>query len=310
MPQGSSNNSRKKGEVYNRRRTTVSASSAPLYHPSIFRYTCRGRLSLDSRVPTAGTCKGIQSQLEHVDHWRLTTRDEAIRVFQQKSEEHEAPARSNAIQQQDNSTAAAHSLEVVNISNVLVYPSTGKNETKATPEDGRKEDWKCYGATEVDLLVLRPENSKQEKIAAVAPYCAPGSTVRDVASPAFGRDRTTTIRLGVIEIVYQTSVAEEEEEEDRQIVDESSRRTAAPSTKAKQEVSPFSTRMWNSSSNVLKQMRLNAQLVYQATQESFPQRTYKASERIILEFSKTWEQTTSLMKRVVFWDWDDDSRKK
>jgi hypothetical protein len=299
-----------KGEVYNRRRKTVASASAsaPLYHPSIFRYTCRGRLSLDSGVPTAGTCKGIQSQLEHIDHWRLTTRDEAIRVFQQKSGEHEAPSRGNAIQQQDNNTAAAHSLKVVNISNVLVYPSSGKDEKNPVLEDGRKEDWKCYGSTEVDLLVLRPEDSKQETIAAVAPYCAPGSTIRDVASPTLGRDRTTTIRLGVLEILYQSAVADDEE--DSPVGDEANKATAPQSPTAKQEISPFSTRMWNSSSNVLNQMKLNAQLVYQATQEDFPQRTYNSSERIIQEFSKTWERTTSLMKRVAFWDWDDGPRKR
>eukprot|EP00980_Cylindrotheca_fusiformis_P003528 scaffold783_cov118-Cylindrotheca_fusiformis.AAC.14 len=304
MPQSNSNLPLAKREINSRRRKSVSSiPAAPLYHPSIFRYTCRGRLDLDSRVPTAGTCKGLQSQLEHVDHWRLTTRDEAIRVFRQKSGEHEAPARSNAIPQQDNNTAAAHSLEVVNLSNVLIYPPSGKDEGKPNPE--RKEDWRCYGSTEVDLLVLRPENSKQEAIAAVAPYCSPGSTVRDVASPALGRDRTTTIRLGVVEIVYQSSMAEDEE--DRDVQSDTNKTMSPQSAQAKQDIVPFTTRMRNSSSNVLKQMGINAQLLYQATKEDFPERTLKSSERIIQEFSKTWERTTTLMKRVVFWDWDDGS---
>jgi hypothetical protein len=308
MPQRKPNSPTERGEVYNRRRKTVASADGPLYHPSIFRYTCRGRLSLDSGLPTAGTCKGMQSQLEHIDFWRLTTRDEAIRVFQQKSGEHEAPARGNPIQQQDNNTAAAQSLEVVNISNVLIYPSLGEDEKKPVPEDGRKEDWKCYGSTEVDLLVLRPENSKEETIAAVAPYCAPGSTIRDVASPTLGRDRTTTIRLGILEIVYQSAVTDDEE--DSPVGDEANKTMAPQSTSAKQEILPFPTRVLNSGSNVLIQMKMNAQLLYEATQDDFPQRTYNSSERIVQEFSKTWERTTTLMKRVAFWDWSDDPGKK
>lgn len=295
--------------VLNRRRRTVPAdSSVPLYHPSIFRYTCRGKFTLDSRVPSAGVCKGIQSKLEHVDHWRLTTKDEAIRVFEHKSGEHEAPSRGPTFDQQNNNTAAAQSLELVDVSNVLVYPSNDKDEEKASTNDGRQEKWRCYGSTEVDLLVLRPKDSKEETIAAVAPYCAPGSSVRDVSSPSLGLDRTTTIRLGIVEILYQSSLSEEEVEDP--MVDE--RKKANPSQKqvTKSDAPHFPIRFWNSANSVLKHMKSNLQLVYQATQDDFPERTLNASTRIVSEFGKTVERATSLMKKVLFWDWDSDSKRR
>jgi len=295
--------------VFNRRRRTVASdSSVPLYHPSIFRYTCRGMFSLDSRVPSAGVCKGIQSKLEHVDHWRLTTKDEAVRVFQDKSGEHETPSRGPTLEQQDNNTAAAQSLELVDVSNVLVYPSNEKDEEQTSPKDGRQEKWRCYGSTEVDLLVLRPKDSKQETIAAVAPYCAPGSSIRDVSSPSLGLDRTTTIRLGILEILYQSSLSEEED--DDPIVDERKKATPSQTQIAKQDTPRLPIRFWNSANNVVKQMNINLQLVYQATQEDFPDRTMNASGRIVNEFGKTIERTTSLMKRVIFWDWDSDSKRR
>lgn len=310
--------------VLNRRRRTVAADSVvPLYHPSVFRYVCRGKFSLDSRVPSAGVCKGIQSKLEHVDHWRLTTKDEAIRVFEHKSGEHEAPSRGPTIDQQDSNTAAAQSLELVNVSNVLVYPSRGKEDKeKNSLDDGRQEKWRCYGSTEVDLLVLRPKGSKEEIIAAVAPYCAPGSTVRDVTSPSLGSDRTTTIRLGLFEILYQSSFTEDDDEDmmaDGNDINNNSNNSSnnnndgkklkSESRVAKPDAIGFPTRFWNSTNNIVQQMKINAQLVYQATQDDFPKRTLQASERISNEFSRTLERTTTLMKRVIFWDWDSDSKR-
>lgn len=295
-----------------RRRTSATDSSAPLYHPSIFRFTCQGKFSLDSRVQSAGVCKGIQSKLELVDHWRLTTKDEAIRVFEHKNDVHEAPSAGGAtFEQQENSTAAAQSLELVDVSNVLVYPRAKKEGEMPLQDDGGTEKWKCYGSTEVDLLVLRPKDSKEETIAAVAPYCSPGSSVRDVSSSSLGMDRTTTIRLGVLEILYQANVAEEEE--DDPIADDNNKQVPA-SQSSNQEVATksdgkgFPTRFWNSSNNVLMSMKINAQLVYHATQEDFPERTVKASGRVVNEFSKTLQRTTSLMKRVLFWDWDGGDR--
>jgi hypothetical protein len=125
----------------------------------------------------------------------------------------------------------------------------------------------------------------------------------------------TTIRLGIIEIVYQTSVTLEEEEK-------SDASSASKHDPLKQKDNKESTitstttavllsapaKVLHSGTNILHNMQLNAQLLYQATQEDYPQRCLQASQRITAEFEKTLDRTVGLMKRVVnlFEDDDDD----
>lgn len=321
---------------------------APMkYQPSIFRYTCRGRLTLDSRTKKdhAGVCHGIQTQLEHVDHWRTTTEEEALQWFQTKAAWADASAAAAATAAaQDQAGEAAHALSTAHVSNVLVYPSSdGSNSDRkssrtksAVPvtDPPTKEEWSCYGTTEVDLLVLRPQQSKEEKIAAVAPFCAPGMTIRDVhALESAGTiDRTSTIRLGILEILYQSTM-EDDDYDDELDEEEVTTATATQDAKSNEEAKEhhtsisrttkykrkkkkqdeeetdgqprpsFPTRVWNSSQKIVTQMQMNAQLIYEATQEDFAERTIQASQRIINEFPKQLDRTLDLMWRVVTWDW-------
>eukprot|EP00537_Pseudo-nitzschia_pungens_P015587 CAMPEP_0172410270 /NCGR_PEP_ID=MMETSP1061-20121228/76794_1 /TAXON_ID=37318 /ORGANISM="Pseudo-nitzschia pungens, Strain cf. pungens" /LENGTH=293 /DNA_ID=CAMNT_0013146445 /DNA_START=59 /DNA_END=937 /DNA_ORIENTATION=+ len=100
-----------------------------------------------------------------------------------------------------------------------------KNTDGSTTVRPREDRIDCYGSTEVDLLVLRPQDAREESIAGVAPFCSPGATVRDVAiaptnlgvgSETGGRERTTTIRLGILEIVYATVLEGLEEGNDNE----------------------------------------------------------------------------------------------
>lgn len=305
-------------------RTMSKQPEEVLYHPSIFRYTCRGRLRLDSKTPTAGVCQGFQSQLEHVDHWRLCSKEEAVQVFQQKSIDDEPPP--DATTSAQDATTTAHALQNIYLSNVLVYPSSkdeeeGSSKTTKPPKEPQDEQWSCVGTTEVDLLVLRPPNSKEESIAAVSPYCSPGMTVRDVSTPTLGRDRTSTIRLGIVEIVYQSSMTEEDLEEEEEASSSSSpaplssdkkqqslqQESNKNTTEPKESISKL-TKFSNAGTGILNQMQINAQLLYQATQEEFPQRTYQASQRVIQECHKTWDRMGGLLKRIASWQDDDDEK--
>lgn len=363
-----------------------SSSSSPIttgtttkYHPSIFRYTCRGRLTLDSMTTKnhAGICHGIQSQLEHVDHWRTTTEEEAIQWFQAKAAWNEgstttpagpggAPATASDAAGVGNT--AAHALQTAHISNVLVYPSqlqqqppsssnNDNNNKYKNPHSQKlvafaknpsilpptKEQWGCYGSTEIDLLVLRPQHSKEEKIVAVSPYCAPGMTIRDVTLPdTQGKERTSTIRLGILEILYQSTMEEDEDEEEEEVdeledhdkVDDmaaTNTATTTPTSNKDEEAmeepvsnkskkkkkrkqtnddddaesnKSFTTKFWKCSQNVWKHMQSNAHLLYQATQEDFVSRTMEASQKIVQEFPKTRDRTLNLMRKVILWDWD------
>jgi hypothetical protein len=339
-----------------------SSHSETLYHPSIFRYSCRGRLSLDSRnggksQHSAGVCRGVQSQLEHIDQWRTMTRDDAISIFQNKTSDYFGDADKDAgINPLDPAAAGpstptssggpsseggahAQALHAVYLSNVLVYPSSEDDDDKkkksvsknipiTTPE---LEEWRCYGTTEVDLLVLRPDNGKggeknadateeEETIAAVAPYTAPGMQVRDLTTNAFGKERTRTIRLGILEIVYSTAMdAVEDAEEDSHNLPNQPNRPAQqqdnhkkdPNTKRHRRKSrteeeedddpKLSTpaRIYQSAQNIAKHMEINAKLVYESTQDNFPERTIEAGKRIYEELPHTLDRTIEMMKKML-----------
>lgn len=346
-----------------RLRSSPTSVAKTLYHPSIFRYTCTGKLSLDSRnggqsKASAGVCHGMQSNLEHIDHWRLSTREEAIKQFEYKSSlgiasgEDDYYSSSGGQHSGDPGASSAHAEQAVYLSNVLVYPQSPsdgedrnddgdeekqtkqiketmvsrKNTDGSTTITPQQETWYCYGSTEVDLLVLRPQNAKDESIAGVASYCAPGVTVRDLAvsptnigigSDTGGRERTTTIRLGILEIVYATVLdgynGEENDnssqEKPKGLVDSKINDTSRGETTKGWISAPM--QVVSSGKKILKHMSLNGQLLYQSAQENYPTRTYEASQRITNEFRKTWDRTTDLMKKVASFalfgdDWDDE----
>eukprot|EP00536_Pseudo-nitzschia_multiseries_P018370 jgi/Psemu1/55256/gm1.55256_g len=361
-----------------------SNTNTALYHPSIFRYTCSGKLSLDSRnggqsKASAGVCRGIQSKLEHIDHWRLSTREEAIKQFEYRSSvdiggaEDDYYNSGGASGDHTGASSAAHAEQAVYISNVLLYPPPaegGKDESDETGSDRgkrkkrsskiketmtsrkntdgsttirpREDKVDCYGSTEVDLLVLRPQNAKDESIAGVAPFCSPGVTVRDVAisptnigmgSETGGRERTTTMRLGILEIVYATVLEGLEEDELNNMNSNNDNNNSSGTTNQNQKpagnepgngdnssstpeskgwvVSGAPMRVVSSGKKILNHMSINGKLLYQTVQDDYPQRTYEASKRITNEFHKTWDRTTGLMKKVASValfgdDWDDE----
>jgi len=332
-----------------------------LYHPSIFRYTCTGKLSLDSRnggqsKASAGVCHGIQSNLEHIDHWRLSSREEAIKLFEYKTSmniaggEEDYYGAANGEHSGDFGGSSAHAEQAVYISNVLLYPPPSpsgeedrkddvdndkkeikehmisrKNSDGSTTITPQQEHWACYGSTEVDLLVLRPQDAKDESIAGVASYCAPGVTVRDLAisptkigtgSDTGGQERSTTVRLGILEIVYSTVLEgyDGEENENKERVKstdaENLNQNAGSDNSKNKGWITASAQVFSSGKKILNHMSINGQLLYQSVQDDFPKRTYEASQRITNEFHKTWDRTTGLMKKVASValfgdDWDE-----
>jgi hypothetical protein len=326
---------------------------------------------------STGVCRGIQSQLEHIDQWRPSTRDTAIQNFISKSIDF---ADSDNENKQTTTTAlppppsppgppngaspnggaaAAHALQAVYLSNVLVYPPEYEQDNKNEGDDDDKkkkkkkkltttpsvtEEWSCYGSTEVDILVLRPtedstdNNRKKDKkddhhhddetIAAVAPYCAPGMTVRDIKG-GLDQERTKTLRLGILEIVYSTTLAEEDDDnqaEDRMKSNnchhhqhnhkennkgqhqEGKKRTSSSDDNDNKDESPNTTntkssaeKVYQSGKNVLKHMQLNGKILYDSLQDDFPTRTYEAGGRIYHELYKTCDRTVGMMKKLSDW---------
>jgi len=148
------------------------------------------------------------------------------------------------------------------------------------------------------------------------------------------KERTSTIRLGILEILYQSTMEDEDEEEEEEeeveeeananededtskLSDDDSKTKKKDSTKSRKKRKKtrrqndedeaaavgWPTRVWKSSGNVWKHMQFNAQLLYQATQEDFTGRTLAAASKIQAELPKTLERTLDLMRRVITWDW-------
>lgn len=336
-------------------------STSKFVHPSIFRYTCTGKLGLKGNTlpgqARMGNCKGIASQLELVDHWRPMTQDQAIMQFQARelvssaptpagidpvagasgggaaggvNGSHQSPAASG-------SPGAAHAVQAVHLSNVLIYPpvppdndkddgkkekkkdedkkehtiveknkKNSKQSTSSPPE--QKEEWTCYGSTEVDLLVLRPHDSNNETIVGVAPYSSPGVTIRDITSPTLGQERTTTIRLSILEILYQNTVSPEDMMDDlnhgqntKDPLSSSSDQSSSSDDKKPGRLPLAPSKVYASSRKIVHHMKLNAELLYSSFQDDFPGRTWQASQRIGNEVEKTVSRTYDTVKRVVTW---------
>jgi transposase len=299
------------------------------------------------------------------------TRDDAISIFQTKSSDYYGDTNKDGINPLDPAAtgpatptsngdpspeggAHAQAMQAVYMTNVLVYPNNideddshdknkkGKkivikkrsNNTNTIPPE--LEEWRCYGTTEVDLLVLRPatsDNTKEnesedETIAAVAPYTAPGMQVRDITSSTLGKERTRTIRLGILEIVYSTAMDATEQEEP-EISSQHRRhgqtqhekngsdqkkvrgRKSRLEEEENEDTSPtLSTpaRVYHSAQNIAKHMEINAKLLYESAQDQFPERTYEAGKRIYEELPLTLNRTIDVMKKVVnFFGGDGDN---
>ena len=361
-------------------RTSASSSSSKLskspptstlVHPSVFRYTCTGKLGLQGDASPGqarmGTCRGIASQLELVDHWRPMTYDEAVMQFQARELASSAPTPTATAGGVDPTSggsgsgggvkgpspsspgaaaASAGALQAVHISNVLIYPpsSPGDDENDKDKKTKRKvvvgkkhstppsskttsnsdeekqqqkqqqqqlehrEEWKCYGSTEVDLLVLRPQDSSNENIAGVSPYTSPGVTIRDVTSPTLGQERTTTVRLSILEILYQNTMSPEDMMDDLNSSSGSSNKNSKHAGSGDGEkksgfaVGP--SKVYESGKKIAHHMKLNADLLYSSFQDDFPGRTLEASQRIGNEFEKTVARTYNTVKRFASWAFD------
>ena len=124
----------------------------------------------------------------------------AVRVFSQQASGSVGDAPSQPTS--DDATAAA--LETALLSQVLIYPNAKKNEqtkTTSSPSSGLPEEelitsqeWSCYGSTELDLLVLRPQGETEEKIVAV---CVTYTGENEVTISILTVDSTNCPRLPI-----------------------------------------------------------------------------------------------------------------
>jgi len=150
-----------------------------LYHPSVYRYRCYGKLQLTSDLPgSEGVCRGFATHLEHVRDIRPSTRRQAIDAFAPIP----PPEMADTFQHTDKE------LTRIMERDAMIYEEN-KNELQETTQKQERaaqttsyHDWDLYGSTEVEVVILKHVDTQQEEIAAVVPRCSFGCSFRDAAS--------------------------------------------------------------------------------------------------------------------------------
>lgn len=293
-------------------------AQTPIYQPSIYSYTCRGAFSAKSEDRgSEGTCRGLRSRLELLSDMDVNTREEAIKSFTYMTDYELEEDDANSLNQKTKS---------ILVSPALIYKDDAAKSTKSElPEEEliKRQEWSCYGSTEVEVLVLKNEASGAEHVAAISPRNV-GVSVRKIEAD---EGSITSIGVGWLNIVVDAGPSFVQEEEDTQQQEpqrdkqqqQSSpqqpqtslpeqvpqRPTGSPGTMSRGRESL--TRFLDFSARVGTQMRQNVYWLYTNMQDDFLSRSYSAGQKITANLPKTLDRTVSYVNKVIEkWQGDDD----
>jgi len=333
----------------------------PRYQPSIYSYMCRGayHASSDANAKEGGVCNGFKSQLEvlYDERQESLTRAEALKRFTSMTAEfdfdpQQDPPHPGAGDALDDEYGGLHEqAQAVLISPALIYKDkdNAKNNTKSVdggdknnkepvvvnpilqdqqtlPEEEliKRQEWHCYGSTEVEYLVLQDLKTGDKKIAAVAPHNT-GISRRTIESDDSIRS-ITRIGLGWLDIIHdnnaiisssdnQHSHHGNEGEDHNNSANDNDDATAAVPT----PIIPMSPtalyaaaketlqRTYDFSAHVGEHMKWNAAWLSDNLRDDFPRRTYQAGQKIVAQLPVTVDQTATSMSKIVgFLLGDDD----
>jgi hypothetical protein len=181
-----------------------------------------------------------------------------------------------------------------------------------------REEWTCYGSTDIEYLVLSDVDTKASKIVAVAPRTT-GVSFRTIQTDDSIR-KITRVGLGILDIVHDNnSILVEEDEEDEQ--DDKAVHPHAGGTM--EEVPPrpqldtlYSAqqslkRTYEFSKKTAEHAKFNIEWLVSNLRDDFPARTYTAGQKIVAQLPKTVDLTldimTKLVRRLIGDDDDDDN---
>jgi hypothetical protein len=283
----------------------------PVFHPSVYRYTCTGALFLSSEATgSEGTCRGLKSRLELLSDLQISTRDGAIRDFTEMNE---------YVLDGDSADSLDQKTKSILVSPALIYKDDtveGKKELLPEEELIKRQEWSCYGKTEVEYLVLKDPKSGNERISALTPRNN-GLSIRRIEADS---GSITNIMVGWLSIVLDTSFFQESTPEinnnknksmDERSPVEEMKPTPAPDTldTAKWAVG----KMYTVSLKMVEHMQGNAAWLSEQVQDDFPQRTGIAGQKIIGNLGNTVDKTFKYMGKLSTQLWrrgegdDDDS---
>jgi len=315
-----------RGERLRRRKQASTANQSPLYIPSIYSYTCRGKYfaSSDKKGGEEGICKGLKSKLEMLydNNQETVTRAEALKRFTTMTADFDLDFEDGAAASNSELHQQAKS---VLISPALIYKdpeATKRNENdplhkdQLVPEEELivHQDWTCYGSTDVEYLVLQDVNTGAKKIAAVAPRTT-GISFREIETDDSLRS-IVRVGLGWLDIIHDNHSVLVDDDEDHHKDSQNNVMPNVEEVPPKPQVDTLDTakrslaKTFDFSCKVAQQMKYNLQWLGNNLQDDFPARTYAAGQKIVAQIPKTVDLTVDFMGKLVKrWtgdDFDDD----
>jgi len=319
-----------------------------LYRPSIYSYMCRGayHASSDAKEGSEGVCNGFKSQLEilYEERQEMLSRAEALKRFTTMTADYDFDEDFQHEDTGEYGGGLSEQAQAVLISPALIYkdkdaavnnkapipekppvvnPILNSAENTLPEEDLiKRQEWSCYGSTEVEYLVLQDVTTGEKKIAAVAPRNT-GVSRRTIETDDSIRS-ITRIGLGVLDIIHDNNSIIDRSSSHPSGNDQSNDNDnmhSSSSSPLPEEVPPrppydaIATvkenlqRTYEFSHKVAEHMKLNVQWLSENLRDDFPNRTYQAGREIIHRVPHTMEQTAASMGKIMSFllgDDDDD----
>ncbi|GAX14661.1 hypothetical protein FisN_11Hh200 [Fistulifera solaris] len=311
--------------------------SQQLFEPSIYTYTCRGSYFVSTTQPTdqrEGTCKGLRSRLELLSDLDVNTRKGALEQFTVWAAGGD-PSEAGFAETQEGVEMDPQAMSVV-VSPALIFPDamsktvidaakkadkkkgkkhdaiiesaddsntiTSIDSSSRLPEEEliKRQDWGCYGSTQVDYLLLKNPETGEEAIAAVAPRNH-GLSIREIRA-----DQGVNIScygIGWLSFIIdwksdteETATSNNPQPEANSAVEEMRHKSTADALASAKQSALYAA---NFTSKVGEHMVANVSWIIQACGADFPARTLATGKDILHEMPATIERTGKFMGRLV-----------
>ena len=314
-----------------------------VFEPSIYTYTCRGSYFVSTTQAShenqrEGNCKGFRSRLELLSDLDVNTRKGALEQFTVWAAGGD-PSEAGFAETQEGVELDPQTTSVV-ISPALIFPDSmskividaaksadkenkrGKKQdaviesaddlissidsTSCLPEEEliKRQDWSCYGSTQVDYLLLKHPETGEESIAAVAPRNN-GLSIRQIHAEQ--GISITCYGMGWISFIIDWKSDREEVDtpNDYQPPTTNNNINTREETGSKSVADAFASAKEsaiyaaNFTSKVGQHMVANVTWVAQACGADFPARTLATGKDILYEMPATIERTGKFMGRLL-----------
>jgi hypothetical protein len=304
--------------------------TATVYHPSIYSFKCRGIYNLSSEPPNhngpqgnhnyrEGYCRGLRTKLELLADMEPGSRETAIKGFTYMTDYDLDESDANSLNQKAKSILVSPAIIFQEQNNQDV--SKQQSAPLLEEELIKRQNWSCYGSTEVDMLVLKDEKDGTEHIAAVAPRNI-GLSIRRIETDD---GNISSIGIGFVNIVVDTGPIVDEQEQtggrqpttpvgQQSIHKEQQQQPATLKGEPSQPVSPpipprlspvslegvksYLLTVYEFSFKLGEQMKQNVNWLSGTLQDEFPSRCLSAGHKIVDEIPKTTHRTATFMGKM------------